>query len=64
MHIIGLILFVLATIFWIRMLIDCVKNPALSDTQKIIWVLIILFSHLLGALIYYFVGRGRSGAAV
>jgi Phospholipase_D-nuclease N-terminal len=60
MHIIGLILFILATIFWIKMLIHCIKNPALTDTQKIVWVLVILFAHLIGALIYYLVVKNKS----
>ena len=58
--IIGLILGALATIFWIWMLIDCATNASIDGTQKIIWILVILFLHFLGALIYFFVGR--SGA--
>jgi prolipoprotein diacylglyceryltransferase len=60
MHLIGLILFIIATIFWIKMLIHCIKNPALNDTQKIVWVLVILFTHLIGALIYYILVRNQS----
>jgi hypothetical protein len=61
MHIIGLLLLIFATIFWIKMLIDCIKNPALRDTQKIVWVLIILFLHLIGALLYYILARTKPG---
>ena len=44
--------FVLATfIFWIWMLIDCVKSD-LKDTDKLVWILVILFFHFFGALIY------------
>jgi hypothetical protein len=50
----------LATIFWLWMLIDCLVNPRLPSTEKLIWVLVILFLHVLGALIYFFVGRGPS----
>jgi len=53
--VIGLLLFV----FWIWMLIDAIKNPALSNTEKIVWVLVILFLHFLGAVIYFFAGRRR-----
>jgi len=42
------------------MLIHCIKNPALNDTQKIVWVLVILFTHLIGALIYYILVRNQS----
>ena len=52
----------LLTVFWIWMLAHAVTNNALSDGEKIAWVLIILFLHFLGALIYFFVGRPRKGA--
>jgi hypothetical protein len=42
--------------FWIWMLIDCVTKE--SDTgNKLVWALIILFSHIIGALAYYFIVR-------
>ena len=48
---------VLVFIFWIWMLVDCLQNPRLQGTEKLIWVLVIIFLHGLGALIYFFVGR-------
>jgi uncharacterized membrane protein YhaH (DUF805 family) len=53
------ILYLLALIFWIWMLVDCIQNRRLNDTEKIIWVLVILFLPTLGAIIYFFVGRKR-----
>jgi uncharacterized RDD family membrane protein YckC len=50
---------VLAFVFWIWMLIDAIKNPGLSGTERIVWVLVIVFLHFLGALIYFFAGRRR-----
>jgi hypothetical protein len=41
------------------MLIDCLQNPSLQGSEKFVWVLVILFLHVLGALIYFFVGRSR-----
>ena len=55
-----LALIVLASIFWIWMLIHAITNGGLSGTQKIVWVLVIIFLHFLGALIYFFVGRTRA----
>jgi len=46
-----------ATGFWIWMLIDCVSNEPSEGNDKIIWILIIIFTHGLGALIYFFVRR-------
>jgi hypothetical protein len=55
----GLLLFV----FWIWMLIHAATNRGLSDGEKIAWVLIVLFLHFLGALIYFIVGRPKGTAA-
>jgi hypothetical protein len=50
----------LSLVFWIWMLIHAIQNKGLTDTEKIIWVLVIVFLHLLGALIYFFVGRPKA----
>jgi hypothetical protein len=47
----------LATVFWIWMLIDCLTS-SLPTTEKLIWAIVIVFTHIVGALIYYFVRRG------
>lgn len=49
----------LGTIFWIWMLIDCAMNESNQGNDKIIWILIILFTHLIGALIYCLVRRPK-----
>ncbi len=46
--------------FWIWMLIDCIRNRTLSDNERIVWVLAIVFTHALGALIYLLAGRKRA----
>jgi hypothetical protein len=55
----GLLLVVLAFIFWIWMLIDCIQNPRLSSNEKVVWALVIIFLHALGGLIYFLVGRQK-----
>ena len=47
----GIFLFV----FWLLMLIDCLKRDFRKDIEKVVWVLVLVFLHLLGALVYYFV---------
>ena len=47
----GIFLFV----FWLWMLVDCLKRDFKKDYEKIVWVLVMIFLHLLGAIIYYFV---------
>ncbi len=43
--------------FWIWMLVHAIRNDSLTEGQKIAWVLVILFLHFLGAIIYFFAGR-------
>ena len=46
-------------IFWLWMLVDCLKDRTLQGAEKIVWVLVIIFLHSLGALIYFFVRKYR-----
>ena len=46
---------IFAFVFWILMLVYCVKRKFKEDSEKIIWVLVIIFAAFIGALIYYFV---------
>lgn len=45
--------------FWIWMLISAVQNQGLNEGEKIAWVLVIVFAHWLGALLYFFVGHPK-----
>lgn len=45
--------------FWIWALIDAIKNPRLTDNERIIWIIVILLTSWLGALIYLIVGRKK-----
>ena len=49
--------------FWVWMLVDCLTNQGLPGTEKLVWVLVIVFTHFLGALIYLFVGRPKRNQA-
>ena len=49
----------LGTIFWIWMLVDCATKESDQGNNKIVWILIILFTHFIGALIYFFTRRLR-----
>ncbi|KAA0141010.1 hypothetical protein F1728_15390 [Gimesia benthica] len=62
--IISLILFlfslaftVLYFVFWIWMLIDCLKYEPSEGNDKIIWAVVIILLQALGALLYYIVRR-------
>lgn len=48
---------VFAAIFWIVMLADCAMNEPDQGNNKIIWVVIIVFTGVIGAALYYCLRR-------
>lgn len=50
-------LLLLATIFWVWMLVDCATKEPDQGNDKVVWILVILFTHWVGALIYFLVRR-------
>ena len=45
------------TIFWIWMIVDCATNEPPNTNDKLVWLLVIILTHLVGAAIYYFARR-------
>ncbi|MGJ8650476.1 MAG: PLDc N-terminal domain-containing protein [Opitutaceae bacterium] len=43
--------------FWIWMLVDCLQYEKNEENQKLIWILVIVLTNWIGALIYFFVRR-------
>ena len=56
----GLIIGALVFIFWLWMLIDCIKNET-DSTQRIIWALIVFFLPCVGSLVYFFARKMPRG---
>jgi hypothetical protein len=52
-------LVILATILWIWMLVSAIQNKGLTDGEKVAWVLVIVFLHFLGAILYFFIGHPK-----
>ncbi|MBP1909829.1 PLDc N-terminal domain-containing protein [Methanolobus bombayensis] len=50
---------IIGTLFWLWMLIDCATKEPSEGNDKLIWIIIIVFTHLLGALVYFFVRRPK-----
>lgn len=48
---------ILGTVFWIWMLIDCATKESSQGNDKVVWILVIALTHVLGAAIYFFVRR-------
>jgi hypothetical protein len=62
----GLLVFLVMTaigiaffLFWLWMLIHAITNKGLSDMEKILWVLVVIFLPVLGPILYFFIGRPK-----
>ncbi len=54
---------VLGTIFCVWMLVDCAtKEPNDGNSSKVVWTLIIVFTCLIEAALYFFVRRPQRWA--
>ena len=56
----GLALAAAALVLWIWALVDAIKNPRLADNERLIWVLVIVLTNWIGAIIYLVVGRKKA----
>jgi hypothetical protein len=45
--------------FWLWMLIHAITNKGLSDGEKIVWVLVVIFLPFLGSILYFLLGRPK-----
>jgi hypothetical protein len=57
-------LMILASIFWLWVLIDCVTKEPSEGNDKIVWTILIIFVPWIGATLYYFVRRPERIKAV
>jgi len=48
---------ILATVFWIWMLVEAATKESDQGNEKIVWILVILFTNWVGALIYFLARR-------
>jgi hypothetical protein len=62
----GVLFFLVASVisiafflFWLWMLIHAITNKGLSDMEKIVWVLVVIFLPVLGPILYFFIGRPK-----
>ena len=51
-----LLILLASTVFWVWMLIDCVRNET-DPNNRLVWALIIVLTNAIGALVYLFVRR-------
>jgi hypothetical protein len=53
------LLVLLATVVWIWALVDCILHEPAQGTTKLIWVIVIVFTHIVGAVLYLLLRRPR-----
>jgi prolipoprotein diacylglyceryltransferase len=51
------LLFLAGLAFWIWMIVDCATKESNTGNDKLVWIIIVVFTQIIGALIYYFVRR-------
>jgi hypothetical protein len=51
------LLAVAAVVIWVWALVDAITNPALDGTMRLIWILVIIFTQIIGAIIYLLIAR-------
>jgi hypothetical protein len=49
----------LLTAFWVWMLVDAAQNNGLDQNERIVWIIVIALLHVLGAILYLFIGRPK-----
>ena len=59
MLLVFLVLGVGGTILWTWMIVDCASKETSGGNEKLIWILIIVLTHCIGALIYLLVRRPK-----
>jgi len=50
--VLGIILAIALVALWVWSLVHAIRNPALDDMMRIVWVLVIVFTAPIGSLIY------------
>lgn len=54
------LLALVAFAFWGWMLADCLKKTHPQSNDKLIWVLVIILTNLIGAFLYFFIQRAKT----
>jgi hypothetical protein len=52
-----LLLTIASFVFWIWMIVDCLTNEPSQGNDRIVWLLVIVLLHWIGAFLYLFVRR-------
>jgi hypothetical protein len=53
----GFLISLFALVFWVWCIIDIVKGEFKSDTDKIVWLLLVILLPFIGSVLYVTLGR-------
>ena len=53
------VVWLVVTAFWLWMLVDCLTRKRVAGNEKLVWVVVLLFSHVVGAVLYFVLVRTR-----
>ena len=53
----GVLVAIATSVVWIWALVDCAMKEPSTGTNKVVWILVIVFTHFLGALLYILIRR-------
>lgn len=59
MGMLSMVLMIGSFIFWAWALIDILKSDFKDSINKLIWLLVVFFLYVLGALLYIIIGRNQ-----
>ncbi|WP_442941810.1 PLDc N-terminal domain-containing protein [Nostoc sp.] len=48
---------IVGLLFWLWVLIDCITKEPKDGNNRLVWILVILLTNSIGAIIYFFVRR-------
>lgn len=54
-----LLLLIIPAILWLWVLVDLLKSEFMNSTNKIVWVVVVVFFPFIGALLYLLFGQGQ-----
>ena len=50
---------VFAVVLWVWMLVDCIQRTFKDKADKVDWIVVIVFTHVIGAVIYFFLVKRK-----
>lgn len=53
------LMYLVSLVLWVWMLADCLKKETDEGNTRLIWVIVIVFTYIIGAFLYYLIRRPK-----